>query len=726
MSAGTKQRSSDICRICLNSEGDANLSDIFDFPNVPMEILSIGCVEVSFFDRRLSQSQRLCTTFPLQIFQSDEFKKICECCKTIVGNAYKFKQICRESDYKLKKLSRDDDLPTRITIPQEMLPARAQPEAKKEVKLATIGVGCDAKDITESSTQTDAAPDFAQFEIVSEEIIPPPPIFALQEEEEEESEIILELKEEPKKRETIKILNKSSASSPPKQFKKPSQTKIERVAFERPTILNSHLKGSKFEEIETLEENIEENIQIVAFNEEYLDEASVEMKVPNDVSDDGIVYTCDVCERSFPLLQQLEIHRKNHTRERNHPCDSCDKSFFTKYDLAKHVLIHTKQKDYVCIVCSKSFSRSTLLYRHEKIHTDPKIPRYACNNCDRIYLNKLDYDKHVQTHMKNRPFACEHCDKSFAFKQGLERHEVIHDNSSQPHACEYCDLRFPSDARLQRHLSSQHAGDRPFPCSKCTKRFMLSHHLYRHMRTSHQVDDISYQCPECNEEYSNRKQFFSHCLVHSTNMLACPLCKIAFDSSDEANDHVELHSTSDMYFCDYCNLIYMSQKDLHEHFDDQHSNELCSIGEEVEYIVEDRMKSKRKTNDGPVKSGSKRAKSDLIIYEEAAENEQLIEFVTPEDEYMVSEIDGAAFVEYDEVDACFDLPSKVDSPKKTLETTRKSYSRVAAKKQLPASPVKTPPKLPTVERLKMSKAKIEQLKKEGKIKVVNGELRMKT
>lgn len=36
-----------ICRICLTQEDDANLSDIFDSSSLPMEILSIGSVEVS-------------------------------------------------------------------------------------------------------------------------------------------------------------------------------------------------------------------------------------------------------------------------------------------------------------------------------------------------------------------------------------------------------------------------------------------------------------------------------------------------------------------------------------------------------------------------------------------------------------------------------------------------------------------------------------------------------
>jgi hypothetical protein len=37
-----------ICRVCLTQDEDANFSDIFETASLPMELLSIGSVEVSF------------------------------------------------------------------------------------------------------------------------------------------------------------------------------------------------------------------------------------------------------------------------------------------------------------------------------------------------------------------------------------------------------------------------------------------------------------------------------------------------------------------------------------------------------------------------------------------------------------------------------------------------------------------------------------------------------
>lgn len=49
MDEATELESRNICRICLSQDEDADFSDIFDSPNLPMEILSIGSVEVSYF-----------------------------------------------------------------------------------------------------------------------------------------------------------------------------------------------------------------------------------------------------------------------------------------------------------------------------------------------------------------------------------------------------------------------------------------------------------------------------------------------------------------------------------------------------------------------------------------------------------------------------------------------------------------------------------------------------
>lgn len=282
-------------------------------------------------------------------------------------------------------------------------------------------------------------------------------------------------------------------------------------------------------------------------------------------------------------------------------------------------------------------------------------------------------------------WACNYCDKRFAFKQGLERHEVVHDTESLPHPCQYCTDRFKTAAMLQRHLSAAHAGTRAFPCSKCSKRFMLSHHLYRHMRTSHQneMETLTLQCPECDQNYNSRETFIEHCIEHALDSQVCPMCKFCSESIEEITLHMDLHFKSDMYFCDYCACIYMNQDDLNEHLVDKHSTELCSIGEEEIELIEEPQKfettTKRKQNSTSAVPSKKQKQIDQSL-------------------------EGASFIEYEEIE-----PVKAEP------------------KPRPAI-VKESSKTPTsrVSRVKMSQSEIERLKKEGKIIVQDGVLIMKS
>lgn len=668
-------------------------------------------------------------------------RKVCEVCKIILGNAYKFKQICKRADTLLKMFPMTGKVPPKIHIPQEMLPASTPVELPEKPITIDIGVGYEIE-TQENSCQTDpiAIRDEHIEELEPARIISPPPEFSVMEEEVEE--------DSPNQKfgfvvHNVKILNKAkSEGAPPKQFKRPSQMKIERMELGKPKILNCEILNlPKYEEMVSVEpvgSSADGGIQIIAYEEEFLDEHDEwgSKREKQDRSDDGVVYSCDMCDRSFPLMQQLELHRTNHTRERNHPCDECDKSFFTKYDLAKHVVIHTKRKDYTCVVCNKSFSRSTLLYRHEKIHTDPHLVRHNCSECDRVYLNKVDFDKHWQTHLKTRPYECNYCDKRFAFKQGLERHETIHDVECQPFPCQYCDMRLPSAARLQRHLSSEHAGTRPFPCSKCNKRFMLSHHLYRHMRTAHESQDqAQYHCPVCEETFNDRVEFFSHAKEHAEETLSCPLCQFEFGTSEEVNEHIALHSESNIFRCEYCDLIYMSQAEVDHHQLDLHAGELCTMDDDRDFIVDTRETYGPRKRKAP--ASEKKDPSNL----EFDDNEYLM---LNEDQLIGSEIEGAAFVEYEEVEEIIEPKEKVAKIKTESEDfvitktktkpgmERRSYAKATppAKKHVVVKkeplPVKTLPirSHVKVQKVKMSAAEVERLKKAGKIKVVNGEMIM--
>ncbi|SPP73006.1 oocyte zinc finger protein XlCOF28 isoform X3 [Drosophila guanche] len=278
------------------------------------------------------------------------------------------------------------------------------------------------------------------------------------------------------------------------------------------------------------------------------------------------VFPCPDCERSFPLLQLLEIHRLNHTRARSFQCADCSKAFFSKYDLQKHRFIHTGEKPFACSVCDKAFTRRALLHRHESTHTD--LPKFICVHCEKPFLSREDMTKHAERHTKSRPFRCTMCSKSFAFKQGLERHEVVH-SVNLPFPCEHCPRSFVTSSKLARHLVA-HAGKRAYPCKYCSKSYILSHHLSRHLRMHKQDSGASFACSICKESHQSYDSLIEHSVQHANMSLKCPLCNEKIHDIAAVEGHMTTHKEGERFACEFCDLIFLSSERLQKHIEDEH------------------------------------------------------------------------------------------------------------------------------------------------------------
>lgn len=333
---------------------------------------------------------------------------------------------------------------------------------------------------------------------------------------------------------------------------------------------NSTEEGDSTEEDEMVERGGRER----GMYEEYVDEEERGEMGDKSQQQQPIatnIYPCTICERSFPLIQQLELHMKNHERVRSFSCGhvGCGRMFFNKYDLAKHTQTHFDYKPYSCVVCEKTFARESLLHRHEKVHVN--VPKYLCTDCDRAFLNREDYDTHREKHKKRRPFQCRICNKSFVFKQGLERHEVTHADE-KPHKCNYCEASFTSPIKLMRHITS-HAGLRPYPCKVCGRTFLLSHHLTRHLKGHYGGHSGSgsdtpigqHKCDVCSMSFRRKDSLINHSAIHSMVNLKCVICNTAFENAKQVKHHITSHLSGLPYPCDKCDYSFDTQDQLEEH-----------------------------------------------------------------------------------------------------------------------------------------------------------------
>ncbi|CAL4126681.1 unnamed protein product [Meganyctiphanes norvegica] len=85
--------------------------------------------------------------------------------------------------------------------------------------------------------------------------------------------------------------------------------------------------------------------------------------------DEGGIFQCDQCDKSFNKQSSLARHKYEHsvslsTGQRPYKCELCPKAFKHKHHLTEHSRLHTGEKPYQCSKCLKRFSHSGSYSQH--------------------------------------------------------------------------------------------------------------------------------------------------------------------------------------------------------------------------------------------------------------------------------------------------------------------------------------------------------------------------
>lgn len=100
------------------------------------------------------------------------------------------------------------------------------------------------------------------------------------------------------------------------------------------------------------------------------------------------IYTCHVCDTSFPRVNHLTRHMTLHRALLIHKCSRCDKAFATPEHLTKHMDQDHIDKPYICAICNKTFVRGEHLIRHLKMHPEEQgdaAEVLKCSICEKIF-----------------------------------------------------------------------------------------------------------------------------------------------------------------------------------------------------------------------------------------------------------------------------------------------------------------------------------------------------
>jgi len=225
-----------------------------------------------------------------------------------------------------------------------------------------------------------------------------------------------------------------------------------------------------------------------------------------------------------PLINELDLSSNQINPIPNaYHCNYCQKWFLQKRKFRRHMLTHSKIR-HQCEHCTNSYKDKCNLAKHVNlVHNldEQKENAYTCHACKISFSSKHDLVDHRKLHIAEGLYDCDKCEKMFSNKSALKRH--IESHSESKYQCKICLKYYKRKDCLNRHSKSHLSGTREFSCGVCNNSFTEQSQLISHMR-EHLDNQELHKCNECEKTYKSKYELVHHMKIHSGLRHQCTLC----------------------------------------------------------------------------------------------------------------------------------------------------------------------------------------------------------
>lgn len=265
---------------------------------------------------------------------------------------------------------------------------------------------------------------------------------------------------------------------------------------------------------------------------------------------------CRICEEPFNDINDIAKHIQEW-----HDAKNLD----LKYEVGMQPY-KMENGNWSCFVCNKKMPSMVTLVRHTTAHS----LKFTCDICGRNYHKNEALRYHIKCSHSGK-HSCRKCWREFPSLEKKREHIKV-SKPCWPFCCTSCGDRFLSWEIKQKHLSDYHGRPKKtYNCPDCDKVFENRKLFYKHFKLSH--TDENFICTCCGQRFADKKDLEDHRLGHSGEKLfKCSVCTKAFSRDKTLKQHMWIHSENKRFGCLICDKQFAQKVSLKGHMKSHHPN----------------------------------------------------------------------------------------------------------------------------------------------------------